>query len=429
MFFGNILPALSNNVAYFESMSRCCIFNCIFPELKWTVFATLPLHICVAFEACARLMHCCLGGVCKEWFSVCYTYVKFTHLNQNIIKLFYMKMVLHHLSSFLWPTETLPTETRMQRPADLIMLPHHTREAYIFSVFFSLPWWVFVSTVKLSRSYHNDEFPWRKSFMYICFVRLPCWMFIRFWSKESMINYVVCQMDELNNLGSDVPNTDDLNNVLRSFVDDPNSEVRTYSDSLFIPTQNVENMLSQYPNNFSLFSLNIQSLNGKFDYLSAFLSHLNEKGYNSDAICLQETWLPLDGDTSLYNIPGYHLIHQGKICSQHSGLIVYLSNKFSYSVKDIQIRSDLWDGQFVVVYGENLNGKITIGNIYRPPRSNNSNVTLRKFISKIDPVINNIAHENNCSIITGDFNIDLLQINERVEIQKYFDLFVTMPLL
>ena len=37
----------------------------------------------------------------------------------------------------------------------------------------------------------------------------------------------------------------------------------------------------------------------------------------------------------------------------------------------------------------------------------------------------NIAHENNCSIITGDFNIDLLQINEGVEIQKYFDLFVT----
>ena len=170
-------------------------------------------------------------------------------------------------------------------------------------------------------------------------------------------------MDELNNLGSDVPNTDDLNNVLRSFVDDPNNEVRTYSDSLYIPTENVENMLSQYPNNFSLFSLNIQSLNSKFDSLSAFLSHLNEKGYNFDAICLQETWLPPDGDTSLFNIPGYHLIHQGKICSQHSGLIIYLSNKFSYSVKDIEIRSDLWDGQFVDVYGENLNGKITIGNI------------------------------------------------------------------
>ena len=81
------------------------------------------------------------------------------------------------------------------------------------------------------------------------------------------------------------------------------------------------------------------------------------------------------------------------------------------------------DGQFVDVYGENLKGKITIGNIYRPPISNNSNVSLPKFISEIEPVLNKIAHENNCSIITGDFNIDLLQINERVEIQKYFGAF------
>ena len=121
----------------------------------------------------------------------------------------------------------------------------------------------------------------------------------------------------------------------------PNNEVGTYSDSLYIPTKNVENMLSQYPNNLSLLSLKIQSLNSKFDSLSAFLSHLNEKGYNFDVICLQETWLPPDGDTSLFNIPWYHLIHQGKICSQHSGLIMYLSNTFSYSVKDIPIRSDL----------------------------------------------------------------------------------------
>ena len=136
MFFGNILPALSNNVVYFESMSRCCIYSCIFPELKWTVFVTLPLHMCVAFESGTCLTHCRPGGVCKEWFSVCYTYVKVTHLYQNIIKLFYMKMVLHHLSSFLWPTETLPTEIGMQWPADFIMLHHHTREVYIFSAFF-----------------------------------------------------------------------------------------------------------------------------------------------------------------------------------------------------------------------------------------------------------------------------------------------------
>ena len=56
-------------------------------------------------------------------------------------------------------------------------------------------------------------------------------------------------MDESYNLGPGAPSINDLNNVLRSFVDDPNNEVRTYSDSLYIPTENVENILSQYPKN------------------------------------------------------------------------------------------------------------------------------------------------------------------------------------
>ena len=212
-------------------------------------------------------------------------------------------------------------------------------------------------------------------FLYLIF--LAC---VRFCSQESLINKYVNQMDESDNLGPGAPSINDLNNVLRSFVDDPNNEVRTYSDSLYIPTENVENILSQYPNNFSVLSLNIQSLNSKFDSLLAFLSHLDEKGYNFDAICLEETWLSPKCDTSFFNIPGYHLIHQGKTCSQHSGLIIYLSDKFSYSIKDIQVKSELWYGQFIDVYGENLMGKITVGNIYRPPRSNNNNVTLRKFI-------------------------------------------------
>ena len=69
--------------------------------------------------------------------------------------------------------------------------------------------------------------------------------------------------------------------------------------------------------------------------------------------------------------------------------------------------------------------QIIVGNIYRPPRSNNNNKTIKQFCEELTPVISNIS-KNSCHIIiTGDFNIDLLQINERSEFQKYFDLFVT----
>ena len=53
-----------------------------------------------------------------------------------------------------------------------------------------------------------------------------------FCSQESLINLYVNQIDELDNMGPGAPSTNDLNNVLRSFVYDPDNEVRTYSDSL-----------------------------------------------------------------------------------------------------------------------------------------------------------------------------------------------------
>ena len=233
-------------------------------------------------------------------------------------------------------------------------------------------------------------------------------------------------MDNANNDNTQRANKrDDLHDILRTFVDDPNNEVKTYCVSPFIELESVESVLKKHKGNFCVLSLNIQSLNSKFDSFMSVLSHLNDNNTHFQAICLQETWLSHDQDTSLFNIPGYHLIHRGKSCSNHSGLIIYLSDEFSYNVKDTLPGSQLWDGLFIDVYGESLCGNLTIGNIYRPPRHNNNNNTVRRFCSELQPVISNISKHDSNAIITGDFNIDLLQINERSEFQKYFDLFTT----
>ena len=50
---------------------------------------------------------------------------------------------------------------------------------------------------------------------------------------------------------------------------------------------------------------------------------------------------------------------------------------------------------------------------------------MENFPNKYTPVISKMAKINTNIIITGDFNIDLLQMNERDKFQKYFDLFVT----
>ena len=217
----------------------------------------------------------------------------------------------------------------------------------------------------------------------------------------------------------------DLNKVLHSFDDDPNNEIRTYTDSPYVTLDSLVSLLSKKKGQLSILDLNIQSLSSKFDAFTAFLSLLDEKGIRFSAICLQETWLSDKHETSIFNLPGYRLIHAGKSCSDCGGLMIYLSDLFSCNVKHVYNNSSLWEGLFIEVQGGTLESKLIIGNIYRPPRHNNNNATIENFLTEITPVISNIA-KNSCNIVvSGDFNIDLLQINDRVKYQKYFDVFVT----
>ena len=70
--------------------------------------------------------------------------------------------------------------------------------------------------------------------------------------------------------------------------------------------------------------LKIQSTNAKFDNLSAIINNLSASGQYFGAICLQEAWLTSDADMTLFEIPGYKLIHQVSRCTRHAGLIIYL---------------------------------------------------------------------------------------------------------
>ena len=81
--------------------------------------------------------------------------------------------------------------------------------------------------------------------------------------------------------------------------------------------------------------MSIQSRNTKFDSPSALSSHLIVNDHDFDAMWLHGILLPVDGDTSLFNIRGYLLIGQGKICSQHVGFMRYLWDELPHSIKDI----------------------------------------------------------------------------------------------
>ena len=110
-------------------------------------------------------------------------------------------------------------------------------------------------------------------------------------------------------------------------------------------------------------------------------------------------------------------IKQGKTCRNKGGLVMYLSKTFNYKVILSLNQYDNWEGQFIIVNGGGFSKDIIIGNIYRPPRDLNENY--KQFLSEFTPIISSFDRTNSDIIIAGDFNINLLKINENIMIMLY----------
>ena len=63
--------------------------------------------------------------------------------------------------------------------------------------------------------------------------------------------------------------------------------------------------------------------------------------------------------------------------------------------------------------------------MYRPTRfnTNTNNQTVSDFISEITPRMKTFGKESNNDIITGHFNIDLLQLHQCLKFQELLDMF------
>ena len=74
----------------------------------------------------------------------------------------------------------------------------------------------------------------------------------------------------------------------------------------------------------NILSLNCQSLNAKFNELQIFIEEMCHNQFG--VICLQESWLDNNFEYSMFNLRNYSMIKQGKLCSEHGGLIMSLTN-------------------------------------------------------------------------------------------------------
>ena len=213
-----------------------------------------------------------------------------------------------------------------------------------------------------------------------------------------------------------------LNNFVHQYLD--SEETDTFPLSFYYDLDTIATELQPFKNDFIILSINTESLMAKIDKLREIIHILNEKEIVISAIALQETWLSKNANLSLLLIEEYHEpISQGYICGKKGGLAVYVHSKYKKPITQDNIYkpSKDWEALVVDITNEEKSSKITICNIYRPPRDNYSNASLDKFLTPFETLIRKLVKQNSFLTLCGDTNINLLRLQTWKKCQDYFD--------
>ena len=197
----------------------------------------------------------------------------------------------------------------------------------------------------------------------------------------------------------------------------PESFEPNYDSQSFYYDINSLNSVSSLSKSFSIFSLNVQSIRAKIDAIRIFLNDLLSNGTSFDVLCFQETWLDNNADLDQVKINGYKLIHRPKSCSAHGGLAIYLRNHYTFDIFQESSTDANWEGLFIKIKLEFSH--LIIGNVYRPP--DNHNNILECFTENFCDLLNLLNQNNLESVVAGDFNVNLLQVNERPLFRDFAD--------
>jgi Reverse transcriptase (RNA-dependent DNA polymerase)/Endonuclease/Exonuclease/phosphatase family len=231
----------------------------------------------------------------------------------------------------------------------------------------------------------------------------------------------------IDNLASD-PKFNFLNTVLQN--DDENDSWESPYDNLTNNSVYCDE-LSYYANykncnDFSMMTLNIQSLPSKFNEFNEFVSMLNLNHCSPDVICLQELWqFP---DTVDFSINDYHpLIYKLRHNNvQGGGVGIYVKKSLKFSL--LPGKSLFVDRIFESVFVDidvNHSTKITIGSIYRPGAAHptlTSGEQFSQFLDLFSNLCNELLLSGRQIYMLGDFNINVLDYGVVQSCTDYIDL-------
>nr|CAI5834113.1 unnamed protein product [Callosobruchus analis] len=119
-------------------------------------------------------------------------------------------------------------------------------------------------------------------------------------------------------------------------------------------------------------------------------------------VAVSETWLQGEIQDSEIHIDGYTVIRQDR-SGRGGGVAIYIKQNLKYLVINLDVRNFE-----ILAIRLNLNNRnIIFATIYRPPGYTN----IRNFLDEFDEIVSSFSMECDHLIITGDFNINMMLLD------------------
>ena len=194
-----------------------------------------------------------------------------------------------------------------------------------------------------------------------------------------------------------------INNDLTNTTNLEFFEMPTKSKSKYYDTDGLISFLLKHKNKITVLSINIDSLNSKYNDLKELTENMEKQNAFVSIICIQEARLNENTDTDHPQLHNYNLITQPltKQCSTKGGLACYILNCVRIQKTEHLNNFSTWEGLAIdITDGNNTNIKIL--NTYRPPKNNNNHASIDKFLGEFKPSIRDLSKSSKHMIITGD---------------------------
>jgi hypothetical protein len=204
------------------------------------------------------------------------------------------------------------------------------------------------------------------------------------------------------------PETTDDHSDIDKFDPDKNFTFEDNCEYVFNTNTNISN-----ESEISIINFNIRSIRKNFEDFTNLICNSNT---NFDVITLTETWMDDNSCLDDYLITGYHPpIAQNRKDRSGGGVLIYLKESFeSHNICHKLSYTDIHNNILTVKALKNKKS-YCISVCYRAPYSENNT-----FLENFESVISDVKNKN--SIITGDFNYNLFNIQHHEETNHFYNI-------